>query len=83
MSLLWEKYSEWSKKQVPPAFNRRRCAAEWKGNRYSNQKLKERLGWRPKVPMKQAMLLFLGQFESNGDSQVRITEYRGRTAGKS
>jgi hypothetical protein len=29
------------------------------------------------------MPLFLGQFESNGDSQVRIAEYRGRTAGKS
>ena len=81
MSLLWEKYSKWSKNQLPPVFNRRRCAAEWKGNRYSNQKLKERLGWKPKVPMEQAMALFLGQFESNGDSHVRITEYRGRTAG--
>ena len=29
--LLWEKYSKWSKGQLPPAFNRRRCAAEWKG----------------------------------------------------
>jgi len=83
MSLLWEKYSGWSKNQLPPVFNRRRCAAEWKGNRYSNQKLKERLGWRPKVPMEQAMPLFLGQFESNGDSQVRITKDGGRTAGKS
>jgi nucleoside-diphosphate-sugar epimerase len=72
MSLLWEKYSHWSKNQVPPAFNRRRCAAEWKGNRYSNQKLKERVGWRPKVPMEQAIALFLGQFESNGDSQVSV-----------
>ena len=81
MSLLWEKYAEWSKNQLPPAFNRRRCAAEWKGNRYSNQKLKERLGWRPKVPMDQAIPLFLGQFESNGASQVR-TEHRRPTAGK-
>ena len=24
----WEKYSKWSKGQLPPAFNRRRCAAE-------------------------------------------------------
>ena len=38
---------KWSKNQLPPAFNRRRCAAEWKGNRYSNQKLRERLGWKP------------------------------------
>src|SRR4030095_7889350 len=62
---LWEKYSTWSKGQLPPAFNRRRCAAEWKGNRYSNQKLKHRLGWKPRVPMEQAMEAFLGQFESN------------------
>src|SRR5882724_4922005 len=27
---LWEKYSKWSKNQLPPAFNRRRCDAEWK-----------------------------------------------------
>ena len=58
----WEKYSKWSKNQLPPAFNRRRCNAEWKGNRYSNRKLREQLGWRPRVPMKQAMELFLAQF---------------------
>ena len=56
---LWEKYSKWSGNQLPPVFNRRRCAAEWKGNRYSNQKLKDRLGWTPRVPMDQAMDLFL------------------------
>jgi nucleoside-diphosphate-sugar epimerase len=63
---LWEKYSRWSKNQLPPAFNRRRCVAEWKGNRYSNQKLKDRLGWKPRIPMERAMEAFLGQFESNG-----------------
>jgi nucleoside-diphosphate-sugar epimerase len=65
LCLLWEKYSKWSKGQLPPAFNRRRCAAEWKGNRYSNQKLRERLSWKPKVSMEQAMASFLAQFESN------------------
>jgi nucleoside-diphosphate-sugar epimerase len=44
-------------------FNRRRCAADWKGNRFSNQKLCERLGWTPRVPMDQAMEKFLAQFE--------------------
>ena len=67
MCLLWEKYSSWSKKQLPPVFNRRRCSAEWKGNRYSNQKLKERLGWKPRVPMDRAMETFLAQFASNGN----------------
>jgi nucleoside-diphosphate-sugar epimerase len=64
LCLLWEKYSKWAKGQLPPVFNRRRCAAEWKGNRYSNQKLKERLGWKPRVPLEQAMAAFLSQFES-------------------
>jgi nucleoside-diphosphate-sugar epimerase len=66
MCLLWEKYSKWSKGQLPPAFNRHRCAAEWKGNRFSNQKLRERLGWKPRVPMDKAMAAFLSQFEPNG-----------------
>jgi nucleoside-diphosphate-sugar epimerase len=67
MCLLWEKYSQWSKKQLPPVFNRRRCSAEWKGNRYSNRKLKEGVGWGPRVPMPEAMALFLSQFESNAN----------------
>jgi nucleoside-diphosphate-sugar epimerase len=61
--LLWEKYSKWSKGQLPPAFNRRRCAAEWKANRFSNEKLRKRLGWTPKVGVEKAMASFLGQFE--------------------
>jgi nucleoside-diphosphate-sugar epimerase len=46
---LWEKYSGWSKGQLPPVFNRRRWNADWKSTRYSNEKLKSRLGWTPKV----------------------------------
>jgi nucleoside-diphosphate-sugar epimerase len=65
---LWEKYSKWSKNQLPPAFNRRRCEAEWKGNRYSNRKLRERLAWKPRVPMEKAMEAFLEQFETNGET---------------
>ena len=78
LCLLWEKYSKWSKGQLPPVFNRRRCAAEWKGNRYSNQKLKDRLGWKPRVPMKEAMEAFLGAvWEIRGR---RTTEVRGQKA---
>jgi len=51
---MWEKYSDWSKGQLPPIFNRRRCATYWKGNRYSNRKLKDRLGWKPTVPFPEA-----------------------------
>jgi nucleoside-diphosphate-sugar epimerase len=60
---LWEKYAIKSKGQLPPVFNHRRCSAEWKGNRYSNQKLKDKLGWHPRVPMDQAIERFLGQFD--------------------
>jgi nucleoside-diphosphate-sugar epimerase len=65
---LWEKYAKWSKGQLPLAFNRRRCVAEWKGNRYSNQKLRERLGWKPRVSMEKAMEAFLEQFETNDET---------------
>jgi nucleoside-diphosphate-sugar epimerase len=58
LSALWEDYSERSQGQLPPVFNRRRCSAEWKGNRYSNEKLKRMLGWRPRVPYEQATALF-------------------------
>jgi nucleoside-diphosphate-sugar epimerase len=59
---LWEDYSKYSKGQLPPAFNRRRCAAEWKGNRFSNQKARSRLGWIPQVGVEEGMLRFLEQF---------------------
>lgn len=61
---LWEKFSEWSKGQLPPVFNRRRCAAEWRSYRYTNQKAKDRLGWVPRVSTNEAMEAFLSQFES-------------------
>jgi nucleoside-diphosphate-sugar epimerase len=46
---LWERYSQWSEGQLPPAFNRRVWHAYWKKTRYGNDKLKSRLGWKPKV----------------------------------
>jgi nucleoside-diphosphate-sugar epimerase len=54
---LWEWYSVWSKGQLPPVFNRRRCAAYWKGNCYSNEKAKRMLGWAPRVPFDEAARL--------------------------
>jgi len=50
LNYLWERYSSWSKGQIPPSFNRRRWHAFWKKTRYSNEKLKTRMGWTPKVP---------------------------------
>lgn len=63
---LWEKYSEWSRGQLPPAFNRRNCAASWKGNRYSNKKLKDLLGWKPKIEFQEAAMRYFENVKKNG-----------------
>lgn len=65
---LWEKYSKWSEGQLPPAFNRRRCSAYWKSNRYSNDKLKRMLGWQPKVSL--------------SDAWRRMSDFEAARAGK-
>jgi nucleoside-diphosphate-sugar epimerase len=52
---LWEKYSEWSEEQLPPVFNRRGWHAFWKSTRYTNQKLKTKLGWEQKVSSADAL----------------------------
>jgi nucleoside-diphosphate-sugar epimerase len=55
---LWEKYALWSKGQLPPVFNRARCSAYWKGNTYSNAKLKQMVGWKPRVAFPEGLNLF-------------------------
>jgi nucleoside-diphosphate-sugar epimerase len=57
-SHLWEKYSSWSQGQLPPAFNRKTCAAYFKGNAYSNGKAKAMLHWHPSVSMTDALTRF-------------------------
>jgi len=52
---LWEKCSKWSRKRLPPTFNRKKCSAAWKGNQYSNAKLKNILGWKPKISFGEAL----------------------------
>lgn len=49
LCLLWEKYSDWSQGQLPPTFNRAAWHAYWKKTRYTNEKIKARLGWKAKV----------------------------------
>jgi nucleoside-diphosphate-sugar epimerase len=65
---LWEKYSLWSERQLPPAFNRKIWSVSWKGNRYSNEKLKKLLGWKQKVPFAAASKRY---FQSEKDAEVR------------
>jgi nucleoside-diphosphate-sugar epimerase len=52
---LWEKFSQLSSGRLPPVINRRRWHADWKKTRYSNEKLKTKLGWTPKVSTPEAM----------------------------
>ena len=61
-SWLWEKYSAWSKGQLPPAFNRRLCTIYYRGNRYSNEKAKRLLGWRPRVTTAEGIRLHCNYF---------------------
>jgi hypothetical protein len=61
MCYFWEKYSAWSEGQLPPAFNRRVWNAYWRETRYSNDKLKNRLGWKPRIASAEA---FARYFES-------------------
>jgi nucleoside-diphosphate-sugar epimerase len=65
--MFWEKYSVWSEGQLPPAFNRKKCSYFFRGNRYSNQKLKDRLGWKPVVPFAEASRRYL-EFVRNAES---------------
>jgi len=54
-NFVWEKYSTWSGGQLPPVFNRKTCEAYYKAQRFSNQKAKAVLGWRPRVGMDEAL----------------------------
>ncbi len=62
----WEGYSKWSEGQFPPVFNRSRWAAEWKGHRYSNQKLKKLLGWTPNVRFDEATKRYFEYIKKSG-----------------
>ena len=55
---LWERYSHWSKEQLPPVFSRDEWAAYWRPTKYSNQKLKKLLKWTPVVGAAEGMQRF-------------------------
>ncbi len=46
---LWEWYADWSQGQLPRSFTRAGWHNIWKRTNYTNAKLKQRLGWKPKV----------------------------------
>lgn len=55
---LWEKYATISKGQLPPIYCRREWHAYWKKTRYSNDKIKNRLDWKMKVPTEEGLKNF-------------------------
>ncbi len=55
LAALWEKYSIWSEGQLPPVFTRSGWRAYWGRTRYTNEKLKTRLGWTPRVSTSEAL----------------------------
>lgn len=55
LCFLWEKYSALSKGQLPPVFSRSEWHAYWKKTRYSNDKLKNRLGWKMRVSTEEGL----------------------------
>jgi nucleoside-diphosphate-sugar epimerase len=63
---FWELYSRWSEGQLPPAFNRREWHAYWKKTTYSNEKLKARLNWSPRVPTAEGLRRYFEACRNGG-----------------
>lgn len=62
---LWEKYSNWSDRQLPPAFDRQRWHNDWKKTHYSNEKLKT-VGWLPRVPTAEGLRRYFNSCRNRG-----------------
>jgi nucleoside-diphosphate-sugar epimerase len=54
-SWLVDRYSRYSKRQIPPALNPYKTASIWKGTRFDNAKIIKVLGWRQGVSTKEGL----------------------------
>ena len=54
LSSVYEWYSRWSQGQLPGVITRYRSDSMWKKLRYTNEKAKTKLGWRPQVSFDEA-----------------------------
>lgn len=63
---LWERYSIWSEGQLEPVFNRKVWHAAWKKTRYSNEKLKSKTGWSPRMPMAESLNRYFAACRAKG-----------------
>jgi nucleoside-diphosphate-sugar epimerase len=75
---VWERYAKWSEGQLPPVYGRKYWHLYWKKTRYSNQKLKARLGWHPRVGMVEALRLY---FESCRQARIVGTSHEPLSQG--
>jgi nucleoside-diphosphate-sugar epimerase len=63
---LWERYFTWSHGQLPLAFNRKKWHNVWKKTSYTNQKLKTRLAWSPRISTKEGMQRYFEACRAGG-----------------
>lgn len=63
---LWEKYSRWSKGQLPPAFTTGVWYSQWRKTKYSNRKLKERVGWYPDTRIQAGFEDYFTAYQKHG-----------------
>jgi nucleoside-diphosphate-sugar epimerase len=63
---FWEKYSNWSEGQLPPTFNWKGWHVFWKKTRYSNEKLKTRLQWAPRVSAEEGLSRYFASCRAKG-----------------
>lgn len=64
---FWEWYSGWSQGQLPAGFSRGRWYAEWRSTRYSNQKLKRRLGWEARISTEEGLRRYFQEAAARGE----------------
>jgi len=67
LCFLWEKYSALSEGQLPPVFSRSEWHAYWKKTRYSNEKLKNRLGWKMRVSTEEGLKSYFESCRQRGE----------------
>ena len=63
---IWEWFSNWSKGQLPPAFTRSRWHVEWKPTKYSNEKMKKKLGWVQKTSTEEGLQRYFKSCRAGG-----------------
>jgi nucleoside-diphosphate-sugar epimerase len=56
--------------QLKATFNRKKCSHYYKGNQYTNLKLKKLLQWEPKVGLERALNLYFEYQKTKGDWEL-------------